>query len=180
MSKRNQSYFFNHQTKMKNFLLLTSIVLLYLLHRKGLRKGRGKATNLIYSKISIIYKYALRLTEKMGDGEGNVTSHSERHGWWDIAMCFNKDSRYFGFENCRAICATELEGFHLPWWIFIEPQSQASDFNILAVDCCHFLASVVGNPIHRGGKICGQNHREGCVSETESSGPGSHNLPGWC
>ena len=80
MSKRNQSYFFNHQTKMKNFLLLTSIVLLYLLHRKGLRKGRGKATNLIHSKISIIYKYALRLTEKMGDGEGNVTSHSERHG----------------------------------------------------------------------------------------------------
>lgn len=160
----------------------------YILHRNALRGGRGKVhghkvernPNPIYNKINIICKYALHLTEKMGNGGGSVRSHSERHGWWDIAMYFNRDSRYFGFENCRAKCATELEGFHPSWCIFTEPQSHASDFNILAVDCCHFLAGVVANPIHRGGKISGRNQWAGFVSETVSLVPGSVTLPGWC
>lgn len=36
--------------------------------------------NPIYNKINIICKYALHLTEKMGNGGGSVRSHSERHG----------------------------------------------------------------------------------------------------
>lgn len=110
----------------------------------------------------------------MGNGEGNVRSHSERHGWWDITMCFNKDSRYFGFE------IAEQNMFHPSRGIFIEPKSHVSDFNILAVNCCHFLAGVVANPVHRGERISRLNHWAGCVSETVSSGPGSLILPRWC
>lgn len=116
----------------------------------------------------------------MENGEGNVRSHSERHRWRDISLCFNRDSRFFGFENCRAKCMTGLEGFHPSWCIFIEPQSHTSDCNILAVDCCHFVVGIVANTTHIGEQISGQNHWACCVSETVSLGPGSFTLPGWC
>lgn len=92
--------------------------------------------------------------------------------------CFSRGSRCFGFENCRAKSATELEGFHPCWCVSIEPQSHTSDFNIRAVDCCHFLAGVVGNPIHRGGDISRWNHWAGRASESVSSGPGHSSR--WC
>lgn len=49
-----------------------------------------KNPNPICNKINIIYKYALNLTEKMGNGEGNVIAYSKSHRRWDIAMCFNR------------------------------------------------------------------------------------------